>query len=90
MKIIQTNAFEKVYKKLHKNQLIDVNKAIKMVIDNPDIGQVKKGDLSNVRVYKFKSVNQLTLLAYAYENETITLTLIAIGSHENFYRDIKR
>ena len=90
MKIIQTNAFEKIYKKLHKNQLIDVNKAIKTVIDNPDIGQVKKGDLSSVRVYKFKSVNQLTLLAYSYENETITLTLIAIGSHENFYRDIKR
>ena len=89
MIIRQTNLFEKAYKKLHKNQLKDANEAIRKIIDNPLIGDLKKGDLSDVRVYKFKMVNQLTLIAYTYENTEIILTFLAIGSHENFYRDLK-
>lgn len=90
MKVIQTNRFEKAYKKLHKNQLADANKAIREIITDPEIGVQKKGDLSDVRVYKFKMVGQLTLIAYIYEDEKIILTFVAIGSHENFYRDLKR
>ncbi|MDG3088463.1 type II toxin-antitoxin system RelE/ParE family toxin [Vibrio hannami] len=37
-----------------------------------------------------KSVKQLTLLGYSYEDGTLTLELITLGSHENFYRDVKR
>lgn len=90
MQIIQTKRFERVYKKLHKNQLSDVNRAIKEIIENPQIGKQKKGDLAEIMVYKFKMVNQLTLLAYSYDDEKIILTFIALGTHENFYRDIKR
>lgn len=90
MKIVQTNRFEKAYRKLHKNQLEDANKALKEIVDNPLIRESKKGDLADIRVYKFKMVHQLTLIAYMYEDEEIILTFIAIGSHENFYRDIKR
>ena len=90
MQIIQTNRFEKAYKKLHKNQLSDANNAIRQIINNPEIGEQKKGDLCDILVYKFKMVNQLTLIAYLYEDETIVLTFVAMGSHENFYRDIKR
>ena len=57
---------------------------------NPQIGDRKAGDLIGVRVYKFKMANQLNLLAYVYEDEVLTLTLHAIGSHENFYRDLKQ
>lgn len=90
MQIIQTKRFERVYKKLHKNQLSDVNRAIKEIIESPQIGEQKKGDLAGIMVYKFKMVNLLTLLAYSYDNEKIILTFIALGTHENFYRDIKR
>ena len=55
-----------------------------------DIGDLKSGDLGCVRVYKFKMVNQLNLLAYSYEGEVLTLSLLALGSHENFYRDLKQ
>jgi hypothetical protein len=34
-------------------------------------------------------VNQLTLLAYVFEPESDTLTLVAVEAHENFYRDLK-
>lgn len=37
-----------------------------------------------MQVYKFKMVNQLTLLAYQYEDEQLILTLLMLGSHENF------
>jgi len=52
--------------------------------------QQKRGDLNFLQVYKFCMNNQLTLLAYSYEEQIITLTLLDVGSHENFYRDIKR
>ena len=86
MEIVQTNRFKRAYKKLHPNQLIEVNKAIKAIINNPDIGEQKKGALSWLRVYKFKVLKQLTLLGYSIEQNN--LTLVDIGSHENFYRDL--
>jgi|TARA_B110000967_G_scaffold199590_1_gene234177 hypothetical protein len=49
-------------------------------------GASKKGDLAGVRVLKYKVKAQQYLLAYSYEPELITL--LAIGTHENFYRDI--
>lgn len=90
MKIVQTKRFEKVYKKLHQNQLVCVNETIKKIIDDPFIGVQKKGDLSDVFVYKFKMLSQLMLLAYMYDDQEIVLTFLALDSHENFYRDIKR
>lgn len=90
MIIDQTPSFKKTVKKLHANQKADVKKAIQDIVDNPDIGQTKKGDLAGIQVHKFKMVGQLMLLAYTYEDDVITLTLIGLGSHENFYRDLKR
>ena len=59
-------------------------------MDDPLLGEQKKGDLAFLRVYKFKMVKQLTLLGYSYENGTVILELIALGSDENFYRDVKK
>ena len=90
MKIVQTNRFKKVYKKLHSNQLTEINIAIDEVIKNPDIGEKKKGSLSWLRVYKFNVLGQLTLLGYSIDRkDKIVLTFVDIGSHENFYRDLK-
>lgn len=89
MKILQKPSFKKAYKKLKPNQKSDMDDAIRAVMADPEIGQLKTGELSDILVYKFKMVKQLTLLAYIYEDQTITLTLVAMGSHENFYRDLK-
>lgn len=64
--------------------------AAQLLLKNPQIDDRKAGDLTGVRVYKFKMANQLNLLAYVYEDEVLTLTLLAIGSNENFYRDLKQ
>lgn len=90
MEVLQTTSFRRNVKKLHANQKADLDTAIKKIIEKPDIGEAKTGDLDGVFVYKFKMVKQLTLLAYSFEKERIILTLLALGSHENFYRDLKR
>jgi len=89
-KVLQTASFKKAVKKLHKKQKTDLDKAIKELIENPLLGEQKRGDLSFMRVYKFKMVKQLTLLGYSYESGAVVLELLTFGSHENFYRDAKK
>ncbi|WAJ69765.1 type II toxin-antitoxin system RelE/ParE family toxin [Catenovulum adriaticum] len=81
---LQTPTFKKAVKKLKSNQKSDLNKAVKALVNDPLLGQQKKGDLAFLRVYKFKMVKRLTLLGYSYENGSIVLELITLGSHENF------
>jgi mRNA-degrading endonuclease RelE of RelBE toxin-antitoxin system len=86
--IIQLPIFAKQKKKLHKQQIKDLDKAVKSIFQDPNIGDTKIGDLHGVQVYKFKSQNHQVLLAY--EVVESTLFLYTFGSHENFYRDLKR
>jgi mRNA-degrading endonuclease YafQ of YafQ-DinJ toxin-antitoxin module len=88
MQVVQSSQFKKSYKKLHPNQLPEINEAITAIITDPSIGEKKHGDLSWLRVYKFKMIEQLTLIGYNIDNDM--LTFIAFGPHENFYRDIKK
>ena len=88
VQVLQSSAFARTYKKLHKNQKLDVDTAVEVIIKTPEVGEPKRGDLAGVYVYKFKSNSQLMLLAYEYDPETRMLLLL--GSHENFYRELKR
>ena len=88
VQVLQSTAFSRAYKKLHKAQKADVDDAVEAIVKAPDLGEAKRGDLAGVYVYKFKSNSQLMLLAYAWDPETRMLLLL--GSHENFYRDLKR
>lgn len=80
--------FKKAYKKLHENEKPLVDKAIKTIIKNPKIGEEKKGDLTGVFVYKFKIHQFKILLAYEWNQKE--RVLLALGVHENFYRDLKK
>ncbi len=55
---------------------------------DPALGEPQKGDLSGVFVYKYRSQQQLMLMAYEYDPGTWMLLLL--GSHENFYQKLKR
>lgn len=88
--VLQTPSFKKAAKKLHKNQKADLDTAVKALMENPLLGEQKKGALSFLRVYKFTMAKQLTLLGYSYEEGSVILELLTFGSHENFYRDAKR
>ena len=88
--VLQTPTFKKAVKKLKPNQKKELDSAVKALMNKPDLGEQKKGDLAFLRVHKFKINKQLTLLGYSFDEGTLTLELMALGSHENFYRDIKR
>jgi mRNA-degrading endonuclease RelE of RelBE toxin-antitoxin system len=90
LRVLQTPSFKKAVKKLHKNQKSDLDNAVKTLLESPTIGEQKKGDLSFMRVYKFKMSRQLTLLGYSYEDGALVLELMYLGTHENFYRDAKK
>ncbi|WP_419810340.1 type II toxin-antitoxin system RelE/ParE family toxin [Bacterioplanoides sp.] len=88
--VLQTPTFKKAVKKLKPNQKQDLDAAVRELLADPTLGEQKKGNLSFLRVYKFKMVKQLTLLGYSFDDGELVLELIALGSHENFYRDIQR
>jgi hypothetical protein len=88
IQVFQTPLSSKIKKKLKKNQIKDLDNAVREIIKNPELGEQKKGDLADVWVYKFRMVDRENLLAYQWDEKT--RTLIALGVHENFYRDIKK
>ena len=84
----QSTVFARAYKKLNPQQKQDVDTAVEVIVSDPLAGEAKRGDLAGVYVYKFKSQSQLVLLAYEFDPKTRHLLLL--GSHENFYRELKR
>ena len=88
IEVYQTNLFRKNKKKLNKNQIEDLDNAVKTLIKNPKLGEQKTGGLSDIWVYKFLMKGQQYLLAYTWNEES--RTLIALGLHKKFYRDLKR
>ena len=89
MHILVTPTFERAVKKLHRQQKAELDMAVRGIIDDSEIGEVKVGDLVGIRVHKFRMGNQLCLLAYRILDED-SIKLLTVGSHENFYRDLKR
>lgn len=87
MLVSQTSSFKRTVKKFNKNEKKALDEAVKQIIDDPEIGDQKSGDLRYVWVYKYKLKVMLYLLAYSFNEQEITL--LAVGFHENFYRDLK-
>jgi mRNA-degrading endonuclease RelE of RelBE toxin-antitoxin system len=88
MKILQSRLFAKKVKKLSKSEKAILDSEIRKIIDHPEIGQEKKGDLKGIFVYKFKITTNQFLLAYRLNHENIEF--IMLGFHENYYRDLKK
>ena len=91
--ILVTPTFARAIKKLHDKDKIVVDKAVKAIADNPSIGEEKKGDLAGIFVHKFKINKQEVLLAYQLhpdQSSPVSVLLFSIGSHENFYTELKR
>ena len=88
MKIIGSPQFLKKVKKLSKQARKTVGRQIQRILKNPKLGEEKKQDLKGVFVHKSKLNKQDTLLSYKFTEDT--LFLLTVGSHENYYRDLKK
>lgn len=88
MDILYKPPFKKFVKKQTRLFQLIIEDEVERVVSNPDVGEVKKGDLSGFRVYKFKFQNQEYLIAYKTESKDIIFYMIE--THENFYRNLKQ
>ena len=89
MRLLITASFAKATKKLHAPQKVELDAALKLISKDPFMGEAKVGDLVGVYVYKFRLSEQQVLLAYRIVDQE-SIKLLTFGSHENFYRDLKR
>jgi mRNA-degrading endonuclease RelE of RelBE toxin-antitoxin system len=81
--------FSKVFKKLPKLSQDIVEDQIELIIENPEIGEQKKGDLAYLRVLKFPINKQEVLLGYSWKSGALEIYLLNLGSHEKFYEKTK-
>lgn len=93
LRVLDTPTFNKVAKKLFARDKKSVDEAIKKIANDPTLGEEKKGDLAGIFVFKFKMNKQEVLLSYGLlpnKEHPKELVLLSLGSHENFYSDLKR
>ena len=88
MRIYQSRSFEKKAKKMSGPEKDSLDREIRKIVEDPNIGEEKKGDLRGVFVHKLKLNTTQYLLAYRRVGGD--LELVMIGPHENYYRDLKQ
>jgi hypothetical protein len=85
--------FIQFVKKQHKAFKAVIEDEVNFICKNTEAGELKIGDLSGIRVYKFKFNKQEYLIAYYLNAENmaefISIDFYKIGVHENFYEDLK-
>jgi hypothetical protein len=88
MDVLYKSPFKKFVKKQSRAFQLAIEDAVEAVRNSPGRGEAKKGDLTGLRVHKFKFQGQEYLIAYKEESNTIIVCMI--GTHENFYRELKQ
>jgi hypothetical protein len=100
MNRIYKTPFKQFVKKAHKPLRLAIEDEVDAICDNPDIGEPKLGELSGIFVHKFKFNHQEYLIAYqppmedqksdASLLEFLIIDFYKVGTHENFYNELKR
>ena len=95
MKSNYKRPFAQYVKKAHKPLQLAIEDAVELVCESPEIGELKVGDLAGIRVYKFRFYRQEYLVAYRppvkdSPLEFLIIDFYQVGSHENFYKELKQ
>ncbi len=88
MEMLYKAPFRKFVKKQKRPFQLAIEDEVEQIMKNPDLGDLKKGDLAGFRVHKFLYGKQRFLIAYIVQETEIIFFMI--GSHENFYKELKR
>jgi hypothetical protein len=82
----------KFLKKLKEKALkLKFQKAMDLICENPEIGEMKTGDLSGIFGYDIFHAGVNYELAYTIiEQDGKTVAVILAGTRENFYEELKR
>ena len=87
---VVTPLFHRRKKKASPQLQEAIDDAARTILSNPLVGEPKAGALKGVRVYKFKCQHLEYLVAYRIETGKREIQFLAVGPHENFYRDLQR
>jgi len=88
MDVYFKSPFRKFVKKQARPLQLIIEDEVDKIGKNPGLGDSKKGDLAGFRVHKFSYRDRIFLISYRLgESELIFFT---VGTHENFYRELKR
>lgn len=82
--------FNRQFRKFSERDQKNIKKEIRKIVQNPLIGEPKKGILKGIRVHKWRVLNQLYLLGYEFLKKEKTIYLYAIAIHEGFYKTLER
>ena len=87
--------FAAFIKKVNKALRLAIEDAVLQILDSPSLGEQKSGDLKSIYVYKFRFNRQEYLIVYKFGTSENLITLVwidfyQVGSHENFYEELKR
>lgn len=88
--LIQMPRFERLKKRLLPSAQLALDEAVREVMNQPLVGELKKGALRDVRIHKFKAGNLPLLFAYKFDAKRNVIEAWAVGPHENFYRDLQK
>jgi mRNA-degrading endonuclease RelE of RelBE toxin-antitoxin system len=81
--------YNRIKKKLPSPLRNQINLIEDEIVLNPYSSERKEGDLKEVFVKKFPLLGEEYLLAYKVNEREREVIFLAIGGHENFYRDLK-
>ena len=88
------NPFEQFVKKQTRPFQARIEDEVELICENPALGELKTGDLADIRVHKFKYQRQEYLIAYrttaGNDIDVLSIAFYKIGSHENFYTELKQ
>jgi len=86
VQILQSGLFKRKVRRFGEQEKRILDSQVRRILNDPAIGQKKKGDLKGVFVHKFKIRATQYLLSYRIVEDH--LELITIGPHENYYREL--
>lgn len=87
---VPASKFRRIKKKLSPGLQEALDTQVREILNNPLSGEPKKGALAGVRVHKFTYQGQLYLIAYEMQAKTREIWLLALGTHETFYEELRR
>jgi plasmid stabilization system protein ParE len=85
-----TPLFHRRKKKASRSLQEAIDAASRMILADPLIGTPKIGVLRGVRVFKLTRQELEHVIVYRLEMQKRLIRLLAVGPHENFYRDLQR
>ena len=88
MKTFYKPPFRKFVKKQTRPLQLSIEDEIEKILENPSIGESKKGDSLGFQVHKFSFKKQKLLIAYKVSPNEMLFYMV--GSHENFCRNLKK